>query len=135
VVTADNSTNKQARRRAARSAEQLIILSLAIICAAFGFPFHVLWIAAIVLMALLWGYMASEIGSARRHGGVVSDVVTTIADEARDLTREVSNNGSASEPEATKQELYNEARDAGIEGRSKMTKDELQRALGDEEGC
>ena len=30
----------------------------------------------------------------------------------------------------TKAQLYNEARDKGIEGRSKMSKDELQRAVG-----
>jgi hypothetical protein len=149
---------RTSRQRAARRTEQLLVLSLAILFALAGFPLHGLWIGAIVLMALLWGYMASELnlGSSRR-GGVVSDMVTTIADEARDLKDEVSDNASGiyeevlegsrhstdgddsggsgiqtesrDLQEATKKELYDQAREADIEGRSSMTKDELKEAL------
>lgn len=154
-ANSDPHQQRTSRRRAARRTEQLVVLSLAIIFALAGFPFHVLWIGSIVLMALLWGYMASELGSSR-HGGVVSDVVTTIANEARDLKKEVSVNASSvhdevlegdhstdggdsrgfepqteskDQQEATKKELYDQAREADIEGRSSMTKDELKEAL------
>ena len=147
---------RTSRQRAARRTEQLLVLSLAILFALAGFPLHVLWIGAIVLMALLWGYMASELGSSRR-GGIVSDVVTTITDEARDLNDEFSDNASSihdevlggsdhstdgsdsgnsgiqtesrDQREATKKELYDQAREADIEGRSSMSKDELKEAL------
>jgi hypothetical protein len=166
---------KETRRRAARGIEQLLILSLAIIFGLVGFAVHVLWIGAVIVMALLWGYIASGLRSSRHGGGVISDVVTTIGDEARDLKKEVSGGareadadsagGAASdsgtaasgsglgEPdqgraaeqpedgkpeskspgagEATKKELYEEAREAGIEGRSNMSKAELKEALDD----
>lgn len=153
---ADTGQRNGGRRQAARRTEQLAVLSLAIVCGLLGFALHILWIPAIVLMALLWGYMASELGSSRR-GGVVSDVVTAVVSEARELKSDVSERApeaieSADErsdrgaeetssdesevpilahddPSATKKELYDEARDAGIEGRSNMTKDELQEAL------
>lgn len=151
-------------RRASRGVEQLLVLSLALVFAACGLFLHVLWIVAVVLMALLWGYLASELGSSRRfsRGSVVSDVVTTIVEETRDLAEEVSNaasehgvdvdggpssdgaangdahnegvahaEGCSSDSSVTKKELYEEARDAGIEGRSTMSKAELQKALED----
>lgn len=37
--------------------------------------------------------------------------------------------GNGNGPDATKEELYEQAREAGIEGRSKMSKEELARAL------
>jgi hypothetical protein len=154
------------RRRAARGIEQLLLLSVAIILGLVGFAVHVLWIGAVVLMALLWGYIASGLESSRRRGGVISDVATTVVVEARNLTKEVSNatreaeddsarsatpdsataadgpggaldqpedvepqSKSPGEEEATKKELYEEAREAGIEGRSNMSKAELKEAL------
>jgi hypothetical protein len=166
---------KAARRRAARGIEQLLILSLAIIFGLVGFAVHVLWIGAVIVMALLWGYIASGLRSSRHGGGVISDVPTTIGDEARDLKKDVSGGGreadadsatgttsdsgtaasgsgpgepdrggaleqpedvqpeskSPGEGEATKKELYEEAREAGIEGRSNMSKAELKEALDD----
>jgi hypothetical protein len=164
---------KAARRRAARGVEQLVILSVAIIFGLAGFAVHVLWIGAVVVMALLWGYIAAGLERSRRGGGVISDVATTVADEARDLTKQVTGGargtggdsatsatpdpGTAAggpgpgepgpgrapdqpeavkpqgkppgEAEATKKELYEEAREAGIEGRSNMSKAELKQAL------
>jgi hypothetical protein len=163
---------KAARRRAARGVEQLVILSVAIIFGLAGFAVHALWIGAVVVMALLWGYIAAGLERSRRGGGVISDVATTVADEARDLTKQVTDGargtggdsatsatpdpGTAAGPgpggpdpdrapdqpeaakpqgkppgeaEATKKELYEEAREAGIEGRSNMSKAELKQAL------
>jgi hypothetical protein len=81
---------KATRRRAARGVEQLLILSVAIIFGLAGFAVHVLWIGAVVVMALLWGYIAAGLESSRRGGDVIFDVATTVADEARGLTKEVS---------------------------------------------
>ena len=161
-----------AGRQAARRTEQLVILSVAIVLGGVGFAFHPLWIAAVVVMALLWGYMASEMRS--QGGGVVSDVVETVVSEAKEVGKgasaEVSarDQGPASSPlssssandgamldkdslgqgpeaveadrqapplgasddhEPTKRELYAQAQDADIKGRSGMNKEELKQAL------
>jgi hypothetical protein len=42
--------------------------------------------------------------------------------------------GRRSHDEPTRQDLYEQARRVGIEGRSKMTKDQLKRALGRKRG-
>jgi len=163
-------------RRAARRSEQLLILSLAIIFAIIGFPLHILWIVAIVLMVFLWAYLAADMAGSRRNGGMISDVVTMVGDEVHNLANNapgpdpspdaeprdlvqpqssvesqgpIESQGSVepqgssdrslplddragSSPnggEPTKKELYDEARKAGIEGRSNMNKDELLEAL------
>jgi len=172
--SSDQSQPKSIRCRAARRTEQILLLSLAIICAAVGFPFHVLWLVAIGLMVLLWAYMAADIGGSRRGGGMISDVVTSISDEVQNLTKEAPEisasdgvsdgaeemalptsptedaaQGSRTRPDAahekkatesnanddsTKKELYEEARQAGIEGRSTMNKEELHEALDEQAG-
>lgn len=147
-----------ARRPIARRREQLLVLSVAIVCGLLGFPLHILWIAAIVLMAILWGFMASELGGSRR-GGVMSNAVTAIANQAQDMKQDIFDGGSElgsqplersdlteksndspdlgiqnashDEPQLSKKVLYDEARKAGIEGRSNMTKDQLREALDD----
>jgi hypothetical protein len=161
-----------ARRDGARRAEQLAILSSAIVVALVGFAFHPLWIVAVVLMVLLWGFMASALRSGRGSGSVLTEVVSAAVAEARGVTdaaaghgrtdtddrpqidapNPVENAGSdpagqdrevaaklnpppegsaagSDEVELTKKELYAEAREAGIEGRSTMSKDELKEAL------
>ncbi len=155
-------------RDRARRTRQFGLLSLAIGVALLGCAYHPLSIAAVVLMVLLWGLMASELRSGRGSGSVVTEVVTALAAEVKDLTDAASgqgltdsadrgqtapaepvemagsdqhdqdrgaitrahsqgSNGSGSEP--TKKELYADAREAGIEGRSTMSKEELKRAL------
>jgi hypothetical protein len=166
-VGSDQIQQKGVRRRAARRTEQILILSIAIICAAVGFPLHFLWVVAVVLMVLLWAYMAADLGGSRRGGGMISDVVTSIADEVQNLTKEIPESApeavdadpeeiaqprpsdghdggdapadsdvaekdvgdSDSNDDPTKKELYEQARGAGIEGRSSMNKVELQEAL------
>lgn len=159
----DRSSNDRRRfgqRRAARTTEQVVLLSLAIIFGLVGFPVHVLWIVSIVLMVLLWSYLAADLSGSRRNGGMISDVVTTIGDEVGDLTNRTDHGTErvpgpdrssappdgaalaggdeggypeAEYPEAggepTKKELYDKARRAGIDGRSTMSKEELQESL------
>jgi hypothetical protein len=157
----DPAAREGGRRQTTRRVEQLLLLTLAIAFGLIGLGLHVLWIVSIVLMALLWGFMAAELGSSRREGGVVSDVVTAVVSETREVTKDITHAASevgddkptrsASESETasaaddleeegapanpdsepTKKELYVEAREAGIQGRSNMTKEELQQALDD----
>jgi hypothetical protein len=160
------------RRDGARRAEQLAILTLAIVAALVGFAFHPLWIVAVVLMVLLWGFMASALRSGRGSGSVLTEVVTAVVAEAKGVTEAASGHGQtdnndrpqidpsnpvenpgrdphardrkvaampnpqpersdtdSDEVEPTKKELYAEAQEAGIEGRSTMSKDELKEAL------
>jgi hypothetical protein len=164
-------SQRGARRDAARRTEQLAILSVAIVLGGVGLAFHPLWIAAVVLMAVLWGYMASDIRS--RGGGVVSDLVGTVVGEAKELSNAASGQVSAPDQDAgpaplssssadgatpdndsqgeghetveadgqapplgpsddqepTRKELYAQAQEADIQGRSGMSKDELKQAL------
>jgi hypothetical protein len=148
----DPAKQNYARRQDARRTEQVVVLSLAIICAAIGFAFHVLWLVSIVLMVLLWAYLAADIGGSRRGGGMISDVVTSIADQFENVAKtptitddkpedeesvspilpeDQESHDAHANDEATKKELYEEARRAGIEGRSSMSKEELQEVLDD----
>ena len=65
---------------------RLALLSLAILFAALGFAFSFFWIAALVLMGVLWGTMLAE--RPQRQGtvkGLVTEMVTAVVDEARDV--------------------------------------------------
>jgi len=65
---------------------RLAILTLAILFAAIGFALPVLWIGALVLMGVLWGAMIAE--RPRRQAtvtGLVTDMVTAVVDEAKDV--------------------------------------------------
>jgi len=70
--------------------EQLALLTLAIVLALVGFALHFLWFAAVVVLALLWGYQASMLRGARDGGGVASAIVTSSVDEARGLAGDAS---------------------------------------------
>jgi len=78
---------------------------VALICGLLGLAVHVLWFAAIVLMAVLLGLIASQLRD-RRGGGVVSAVVSTVMVEAKSVGEDIARGGSAladpeSDPPAT----------------------------------
>ena len=65
---------------------RLALLTLAILCAALGFALSFLWIAALVLMGVLWGAMLAE--RPQREGtvkGLVTEMVAAVVDEAKDV--------------------------------------------------
>jgi hypothetical protein len=105
----DNRLPGQARRDGARRTEQLAILSVAIVLGGLGLAFHPLWIAAVVLMAVLWGYMASDIRT--RGGGVVSDVVGAVVGEAKEVSKAASGQVSAPDQDAAQARLSSSATD------------------------
>ncbi|MCZ7525013.1 MAG: Rho termination factor N-terminal domain-containing protein [Acidimicrobiia bacterium] len=53
--------------------------------------------------------------------------------DPEELERQVRSGDGRPPDEPTKEELYEQAREAGIEGRSAMTKEELSRALSDQD--
>jgi hypothetical protein len=64
---------------------RLALLTLAILFAALGFALSFFWIAALVLMGVLWGAMLAE--RPQRQGtvkGLVTEMVTAVVDEAKD---------------------------------------------------
>jgi hypothetical protein len=77
---------------------RLALLTLAILCAALGFALSFLWIAALVLMGVLWGVMLAE--RPQRKGtvnGLVTEMVAAVVDEAKDvgLATTASDSGDA----------------------------------------
>ena len=60
------------------------ILMLAIVMVVLGLASHFLWIAALVLMGVLWGVWVAE--RRQRQGtvkGLAAEMVSTVVDEAR----------------------------------------------------
>jgi hypothetical protein len=65
---------------------RLALLTLAILFAAIGFALSFFWIAALVLMGVLWGAMIAE--RPQRNAtvkGLVTEMVTAVVDEAKDV--------------------------------------------------
>lgn len=95
-VSADQSevvARTQSRRE---DSVRLALLTLAILCAALGFASAFFWIAALVLMGVLWGAMLAE--RPRRQEtvrGLVTEMVTAVVDEARDVTDVRAETGAA----------------------------------------
>jgi len=88
------------RLESARQAEHLAILALALICGLLGLAVHVMWFAAIVLMAVLLGLIASQLRGPR-GGGVVSGVVSTVIVEAKSVGEDIARAGNPqSEPDS-----------------------------------
>jgi hypothetical protein len=88
---APGTTSEQGNidRRATRQVEQLGILSLAIVLGVFGLALHGLWVATLIVLALLWGYMAASLRGRRGTGGVISNVLTTVVDEVHHIQEDV----------------------------------------------
>ncbi len=137
----------QERRTIRRRSRDICVVSLAILFGLLGFVVHTFWVVAIVFIALLWGLLVSELGRLRGSSDA-SETMKAVVAEVRDVKDEVVTGVSdAMDPRVptsrevahpdlvesgdgvTKKELYSEAREAGIEGRSSMSKDELKRAL------
>jgi hypothetical protein len=79
------------RWESARQADKLVILGLALLFGLIGEAVRVLWLASIVLMAILFGLIAAELRGRRAGGGgVISDVVTTVMTEAKNVAEEIS---------------------------------------------
>ena len=77
---------------------RLALLSVAILCAALGFALSFLWIAALVLMGVLWGVMLAE--RPQRGAtvkGLVTEMVAAVVDEAKDVG-DAANAPSPDEP-------------------------------------
>ena len=87
------------RRDSARHAEQLAVILLAIVFGLIGFAVHILWFASIILMAILFGLVASEVRG-RRGGGVISDVATTMVEEAKSVAEDIAISHAAPVEEA-----------------------------------
>jgi diacylglycerol kinase len=65
---------------------RLALLTLAILCGALGFVLSFLWIAALVLMGVLWGVMLAERAQrAEIVKGLVTEMVAAVVDEAKDV--------------------------------------------------
>jgi hypothetical protein len=65
---------------------RLALLTLAILFAALGFALSFFWVAALVLMGVLWGAMIAD--RPQRQAtvtGLVTEMVTAVVDEARDV--------------------------------------------------
>jgi hypothetical protein len=78
----------------------LALLTLAILCAALGFALSFFWIAALVLMGILWGAMLAE--RPQRQAtvtGLVSEMVTAVVDEAKDVMDATPGSDTASTPQ------------------------------------
>ena len=86
-----------ARRESTQLVQQLAVLALAIVLGLIGLALHFLWIPTIVLMAILFGLLASGLRG-QRGEGVIAQVATTVMDEAKSVVDVVSEHG-AKEPE------------------------------------
>ena len=76
------------------------VLILGFACGLLGLAVHVMWFAAIVLMAVLLGLIASQLRGPR-GGGVVSGVVSTVIVEAKSVGEDIARAGNPqSEPDS-----------------------------------
>jgi hypothetical protein len=79
-------------QKAGRQVEQLAILALAIIFGLIGLAVHVLFIVAIVVMAVLFTLMASELRG-KRSGSIASVVVSSAVAEAKSFAADLTSDG------------------------------------------
>ena len=128
--------------------EQLALLTVAIVLAGIGFALHFVWFLSLLVLVLLWGYQAMSLRGSRSSGGLVSAIAGAAVTEARaiavDVSAHVPSAGVDAAPAstaveepaaegATRAELYEQAREADVPGRSAMTKSQLRDALAKED--
>jgi hypothetical protein len=90
----DQDEKMETRSESVRTIEQLGVLGLSIVLGIFGFLFHPLWIGSLVLSAMLWGFVASGVNGSKRGGGTISEIVTTVVDETREVVKDVVDKSS-----------------------------------------
>ncbi len=67
-------------------AGQIALLSVAIILGVVGFALHFVWVAALVVLGILWGSLAAERQRRSRSGkGVIAEVVDVVVEQAKDV--------------------------------------------------
>jgi hypothetical protein len=76
------------------------MMAIALVLGLIGFAVHFLWFAAIVMMSILFGLMASEL-RARRSRGVIVEVVDAVVTEAKNVVEAVTGGETSEEAEAT----------------------------------
>jgi hypothetical protein len=82
-------TSVASPRTTGRQTEELAMVGLALVLGLIGFAVHFVWFAAIVMMSILFGLMASELRS-RRSGGVMVEVVDAVVSEAKSLAEAIT---------------------------------------------
>ena len=81
--SAESSTTDETRT-SGPGVGKLTVLTIAIILGAIGFVLPLVWIGSLILMAVLWGVLATE----RQHHanvGVLAEVVSVVVDEVKDV--------------------------------------------------
>ena len=86
------------------------------------------WILVVIVLVAF--AISALVNRAEPGTGVSKQLETMYRRVRKSLGR--SSHGSSAPDDATKAELYEQAKEAGIAGRSTMSKDELKAALDDE---
>lgn len=82
-----------------RRAEQMALLSLAMIAGVIGFVLVIFWGIALILMGILWGMMAMERQRyAEPDRGVLAEVVDVVVDVAKDVASTGSRRDAPHDP-------------------------------------
>jgi hypothetical protein len=83
-------------------AEQLAVLSLAMIAGVIGFLLVAFWAIALILLGILWGMMAFERHRlAEPEKGVLAEVVEVVVDAAKDVAHAGSSRERRFDPPPT----------------------------------
>jgi hypothetical protein len=77
-----------------RNISGLALLTLAMIAGVFGFVFHPFWVVALVLMAVLWGSIATRSDTHGTGKEVVAETVAAAVDQAKEIADSGSGSGA-----------------------------------------
>lgn len=85
--------------RGRHRAEQLAVLTLAMIAGVIGFVLVAFWAIALILLGILWGMMAFERHRlAEPEKGVLAEVVEVVVDAAKDVAHAGSRRDETRDP-------------------------------------